>query len=80
MALIHQKLYQRENLAAVEMKDYLQTLGQSLLSTFSIRNDRIRLISEMEELELDVDTAIPIGLIVNELITNSINVVCTAQW
>ncbi|MDX2248327.1 MAG: tetratricopeptide repeat protein [Bacteroidia bacterium] len=72
MALIHQKLYQRENLAAIEMKDYLTNLGQSLLSTFGYPPERIGLHIAMEELELDVDTAVPLGLIVNELITNSL--------
>lgn len=71
MALIHQKLYQRENLAAIEMKDYLSNLGKSLLNTFVNQPDRIHLHIDMEELELDVDTAVPLGLIVNELITNS---------
>lgn len=72
MALIHQKLYQRENLAAIEMKDYLSNLGNSLLMTFLDQPDRIQLHIDMEELELDVDTAVPLGLIVNELITNSL--------
>ncbi|MEM9984398.1 MAG: tetratricopeptide repeat protein [Bacteroidota bacterium] len=72
MALIHQKLYQRDNLAAIEMKDYLSNLSNSLLSTFHADPDRITLQLDMEELELDVDTAVPLGLIVNELITNSL--------
>ncbi|MEM7657523.1 MAG: tetratricopeptide repeat protein, partial [Bacteroidota bacterium] len=72
MALIHQKLYQRENLAAIEMKDYLTNLSRSLLQTFGYQPERIQLQMDMEEIELDVDTAIPIGLIVNELITNSL--------
>ncbi len=72
MALIHQKLYQRENLAAIEMKDYLSNLGRSLLNTFGYKPERIQLNIDMDELELDVDTAVPLGLIVNELITNSL--------
>ena len=72
MALIHQKLYQRENLAAIEMKDYLQNLSQTLIGTFWMLEDRVKLIVDMPELELDVNTAVPIGLIVNELLTNSL--------
>ncbi|MEL7534523.1 MAG: sensor histidine kinase, partial [Bacteroidota bacterium] len=72
MALIHQKLYQRDNLAAIEMKDYLSNLGQSLISTFAAEPDNLDFRVEMQELELDVDTAVPIGLIVNELLTNSL--------
>ena len=72
MALIHQKLYQRDNLAGIEMKDYLTNLGNSLIDTFVDNPDRISLDVDMEEHELDVDTAVPLGLIANELITNSI--------
>ena len=72
MALIHQKLYQRDNLAAIEMKDYLSNLVRSLIDTFDADPDRIQFILDMDELELDVDSAVPLGLIVNELITNSL--------
>ncbi|MCB0839799.1 MAG: histidine kinase, partial [Bacteroidetes bacterium] len=72
MALIHQKLYQRDNVAAIEMRDYLQNLVQSLIDTFDADPERIRFELNMPELELDVDTAVPLGLIVNELITNSL--------
>lgn len=71
MALIHQKLYQRENLAGVEMRDYFKTLSKGVLTSFGIKSDQIAIKTEMEELEMDVDYAIPIGLIVNELLTNS---------
>jgi two-component sensor histidine kinase len=72
MALIHQKLYQRDNLAAIEMKDYLSNLVTSLIETFDADPERITFHLDMPELELDVDTAVPLGLIVNELITNSL--------
>ncbi|MDX1908909.1 MAG: histidine kinase dimerization/phosphoacceptor domain -containing protein [Bacteroidia bacterium] len=72
MALIHQKLYQRDTLAAIEMKDYLSNLVTSLIQTFDADPERIRFHLDMPELELDVDTAVPLGLIVNELITNSL--------
>ncbi len=72
MGLIHQKLYQGENLAAVEMKDYLHTLSESMLDFFGGHAGNIDIQIKMDELELDVDTAIPIGLIINELVTNSI--------
>ncbi|MEZ4686082.1 MAG: histidine kinase dimerization/phosphoacceptor domain -containing protein [Bacteroidia bacterium] len=72
MALIHQKLYQHEDLSAVEMKDYLQTLCKSLKSTFGKKASGIAFEYAMEPLLLDVDTAVPLGLIVNELVTNSL--------
>lgn len=72
MALIHQKLYQGENLAAIEMRDYFETIGKALKDSFGEKAEHISLEVEMPEIELDVDTAIPIGLITNELVTNSL--------
>jgi two-component sensor histidine kinase/tetratricopeptide (TPR) repeat protein len=72
MALIHQKLYQGENLAAVEMRDYFETIGKAIIDSFGERAKNISFEVNMSEIELDVDTAVPVGLITNELITNSI--------
>jgi two-component sensor histidine kinase len=71
MSMIHQKLYQGENLSAIEMKDYFLELSDHILDSFGLKN-RIEFSFNMEEIELDVDTAIPLGLIVNELITNAL--------
>lgn len=71
MGIIHQKLYQGENLASIEMKDYFLNLGDGILDTFDA-TDRVKIACAMENLELDVDTAVPIGLIVNELLTNAL--------
>ena len=72
MALIHQKLYQGENLAAIEMRDYFETIGRAIIDSFGKKAENISLKVKMKNIELDVDTAVPIGLIANELITNSI--------
>jgi two-component system, sensor histidine kinase PdtaS len=71
MGIIHQKLYQGEHLASIEMRDYFVNLSESILDSFSA-NGRIRIECHMPKLVLDVDTAISIGLITNELITNSL--------
>lgn len=70
MSIIHQKLYQRDNLTAIEMKDYFHSLGDSLNDAFG-GNAEIAISYPMETLYLDIDTAIPIGLITNELVTNA---------
>lgn len=70
MSMIHQKLYQGKSLAAVEMKDYFINLGNYIIDSYGAKG-RIKVVCLMEELELDIDFAIPIGLIVNELLTNS---------
>ena len=71
MSMIHQKLYQGENLGTIEMKDYFINLGKHILDSFGAEK-RITLSYVMETLELDVDTAVPLGLIVNELLTNAL--------
>lgn len=70
MALIHQKLYQRDNLTGVEAGDYIQNLCNALQSTYGIDSDLCEVTYEVDDLNLDVDTMIPIGLILNELISN----------
>jgi len=72
MGLIHQKLYMGDNLAAVEMQDYLYNLGDTLLDAFRLDESQVKIIYHVEPLHPDVDTAIPLGLIINELVTNSI--------
>ncbi|MFT5822604.1 MAG: two-component sensor histidine kinase/Tfp pilus assembly protein PilF [Crocinitomix sp.] len=70
MALIHQKLYQKDNLKGVNIKAYIHELVDSLISTY--KTEDIEVIVKAESIDLDVDTIIPIGLILNELITNSL--------
>ncbi|HLP96465.1 MAG TPA: sensor histidine kinase [Saprospiraceae bacterium] len=72
MGLIHQKLYMGDHVAKVEMKDYLQHFGQNMLESFGVEEGQIHMEYEVEPLYLDVDTAIPLGLIINELVTNSL--------
>ena len=71
ISIVHQKLYQGENLAAVDMKDYFLNLSENVLDTFDA-DDRVTIECAMNEMELDIDTAVPLGLIVNELLTNAL--------
>ena len=61
----------KNNLGAIEMKDYFINLSEGVLDTFNAE-DKVKIECAMEELNLDVDTAVPIGLIVNELLTNAL--------
>lgn len=72
MAIIHQDLYQTESITAVSAQTYLLKLCKELFDTYNIRNNQIVLKTNIEPLHIDVDTLIPIGLIINELITNSL--------
>ena len=71
MSLIHQKLYLSENVSSVNMSIYIRELVGYLKDSFKTDNT-IYFNLEVESIELDVATAIPLGLILNEAITNSI--------
>lgn len=72
MALIHRNLYQEEDLTTIEAKDYFEELTQNLFSSYNINSDKIKFEQDIQDIRLDVDTLIPLGLIVNELISNAL--------
>jgi len=71
MSLIHQKLYNSENISTINMPIYIKELVEYLRESFSL-GQRIRFEVKIDSLELDVAHAVPLGLILNEAITNSI--------
>lgn len=71
IGIVHQKLYQYENVGYVDMKEYLLSLCESIRGGFSTEGS-IHLELIIEKFDLDIDTAIPIGLIINELLTNTL--------
>jgi len=72
MALIHQNLYQDRNLAGVDIGVYFEQLIGNLFDSYNIRPSQVSLHLDIEKISLDVDTVIPIGLIVNELVSNAL--------
>ncbi len=71
MALIHQKLYQNDDLSVIEMQGYIESLVNSVQSVFKKGGHNITITIDAEAVELDIDRAIPFGLILNELVSNS---------
>jgi PAS domain S-box-containing protein len=71
MALIHQELYQSKDLNRINFHEYIEKLISNLVQVFSI-NSNVQLLLDIEEVYFNVDTAIPLGLIINELVTNSL--------
>ncbi len=71
MALIHQKLYQNEDLSVIEMQSYIESLINSVQSVYRKGGHNIEITIDAEAVELDIDRAIPFGLILNELVSNS---------
>ncbi|HEU4789113.1 MAG TPA: histidine kinase dimerization/phosphoacceptor domain -containing protein [Flavobacterium sp.] len=71
MSLIHQKLYMSENISTINMPIYIKELVEYLKDSFQLKQ-RVRFEIDIEQLELDVVQAVPLGLIINEAVTNSI--------
>lgn len=71
MALIHQKLYQHDDLSVIEMQGYIESLINSVQSVYKKGGHSINITIDAEDVELDIDRAIPFGLILNELVSNS---------
>ncbi|AGY58500.1 ATP-binding protein [Gloeobacter kilaueensis] len=72
MALIHQHLYQSANLARIEFRAYLKELVGSLFRAYNVCPQRIRLIQEIAEVPVSIDIAVPLGLILSELVSNAL--------
>lgn len=72
MALVHEKLYQTLDLRDVNFKEYINNLTSNLFQSYNINSGNIRLDINVEDVSLDIDHAIPTGLIINELVTNSL--------
>lgn len=71
MALVHEALYLPQNLSGVNFRDYIRKLAMNLFDSFSADPERLELITDVEKISMDIDTAIPCGLIINELVTNA---------
>lgn len=72
MALIHEKLYQSDNLAEIEFGQYINNLAVYLLQSYQAHSANISLNIHCDQIYLDIDTSMPCGLILNELISNAI--------
>lgn len=72
MALIHERLYRSENLARINVATYIQDLVNNLVRSYSTSDSSIRVNLELANLELDLDAAVPCGLIINELVSNAL--------
>lgn len=74
MAMVHERLYRQESVSAVDMDDYIRELSGQIAEEFG--ESSVNLTIDVGSLELDLDTAIPVGLILNELLTNAFKYAC----
>lgn len=79
MALIHQHLYQEESLENLKVYNYIENLTSSLLDTFQIDVEKVKIEIQASDVVLNLQTAIPFGLIINELVTNSLKYAFTSD-
>jgi len=70
MALVHEKLFQSESLSKISFGEYIKGLTSHLFQLYGMNNNYVNLITDLEDIFLDIDTAIPCGLIINELVSN----------
>ncbi len=72
MALIHEKLYESRDLSQIDFQEYIHSLVAHLFESYSLRSDLVQLKMQIEDVTLDIDTAIPLGLLISELVSNSV--------
>jgi PAS domain S-box-containing protein len=72
MALIHEQLYQSPSLSQINYPQYIRQLCAHLFRSYRVSSSRIELLTEIDDLRLSVDAAVPCGLIINELVSNSL--------
>jgi PAS domain S-box-containing protein len=72
MALIHEKLYQSDNIAKVEFSSYVRSLIMGLFTTYGITHDKVKMEIDVYNVPLNLDFVVPCGLIVNEIVSNSV--------
>ncbi|MEO5358937.1 MAG: response regulator [Nitrospirota bacterium] len=72
MALLHEKLYQSDNMAEIDFAKYLTNLLDHLYRSYCVDTSRIFMNTDIENATIGLDTAVPCGLIINELVSNSL--------
>jgi PAS domain S-box-containing protein len=72
MAMIHEKLYQSKSFTKINFKNYVENLVNDIFYSYGIKKGTIEPKLEIENINIDIDTLIPVGLIINELVTNSV--------
>jgi PAS domain S-box-containing protein len=72
MAYIHEALYQNKTFSSINFSEYISTLTNNILQSYAASIQKVRLVTDIQKIILNLDMSIPAGLIINELVTNSI--------
>jgi two-component sensor histidine kinase len=79
IALIHQKLYQNDEFTIIDIQEYIEHLSSKIIDTLLHPATEVRVQVKSHQILLDIDTAVPLGLIINELLTNSVKYAFTGM-
>lgn len=72
IAMVHERLYKKDNLSKINFKVYLSELIQEIIKSFPVQLNEIEIQEELDHIEMELTRAVPIGLIINEAVTNSL--------
>lgn len=80
MALVHEKLYQSENFSEIDFADYIKSLAKSLYRAYQTNPNIVNLDIDVEHTAIGIDIAVPCGLVINELVSNSLKHAFPEGW
>ncbi len=72
MSTVHETLYNSKNLADINLSDYLSKMTNTLIQTYTVNPGKIKLVTNVDSIKIHIEKASPLGLIVNELISNAL--------
>ncbi|MHB8054062.1 MAG: PAS domain S-box protein [Candidatus Aminicenantales bacterium] len=72
LSLVHEKLYRAADLTRIDLAGYIESLAGHLFQVYVVDPDKVRLVTDFQDVSLDINSAIPCGLILNELISNAL--------
>ncbi|MBZ2165877.1 histidine kinase dimerization/phosphoacceptor domain -containing protein [Methanobacterium spitsbergense] len=72
IAILHEKLYQSDNLAKIKIDEYVKILAEDLMYFYELEESNINMILDIDDVSLNIETAIPCGLLINEMVANSL--------
>jgi two-component sensor histidine kinase len=71
MSLVHEQLYSSQNLSKIDFGSYIETLTKLILMSYEMPSSRVKIQIDIKDVELNIETSIPLGLVVNELVSNA---------
>ncbi len=72
MAMVHEKIYLSDDLAHINFGDYIQSLVSNLFYSYTVDKSRIKSVLKIDDVNLNIETAVPCGLIISELVSNGL--------